>query len=146
MATVNPEPPSDRRYFTQWAAQFFVAAELTRRRYMVAFTLGNARGTDLFVKSPAGVSFTVECKGQSTRNFWRLQRHEPDENRYYTLVCVPPELAPQFFVLTNNKCQELREDYKVTTVAKGGKYHERFGGFNWTAPIPHKDCWSILPV
>ena len=38
-----------KRYCVQWAAQFFVAAELTRRGYIVSFTLGNAPETDLHV-------------------------------------------------------------------------------------------------
>ena len=57
------------RYKTQWATQFYAAAELTRRGYLVSLTFGNAAVSDLHVQSPDGVLFTVDVKGQSSRNF-----------------------------------------------------------------------------
>jgi len=48
------------RYKTQWAAQFFAAAELTRRGYLVSLTFGNAPASGLHVQSPIGTQFTVE--------------------------------------------------------------------------------------
>lgn len=57
------------RFSTRWSAQFYVAAELTRRGYLVSLTLGNALFADPLVVSPAGVHFMVDVKGQSTRNF-----------------------------------------------------------------------------
>ena len=56
-----------KRYQTQWAGQFYVAAELTRRGYLVSLTLGNAPVVDLLVVSPDGEHFGVDVKGQSTR-------------------------------------------------------------------------------
>ena len=59
-----------KRYQTQWAAQFYAAAELTRRGYQVAFTLGNAPRTDLLVSTPNDdLQFKIDVKGQSTRTF-----------------------------------------------------------------------------
>ena len=55
-----------KRYRTQWATQFYVAAELTRRGYLVSLTFGNAAVSDLLVSSPSGNNFTVDTKGQST--------------------------------------------------------------------------------
>lgn len=57
---------SSKRYQTQWAGQFYVAAELTRRGYIVSFTLGNAPTTDLLARVPEGEAFSVE-----------VQRHIP---------------------------------------------------------------------
>jgi hypothetical protein len=58
------------KFSTQWSAQFYVAAELTRRGYLVSLTLGSARFADLLVVSPGGSRFEIDVKGQSTRNFW----------------------------------------------------------------------------
>jgi len=49
------------RYRTQWATQFFPAAELTRRNCRVSPTLGNALDMDLIVVSPKGVHFSVDA-------------------------------------------------------------------------------------
>ena len=40
-------------YHSEWAAQFFAAAELSRRGYTVTLTLGNARATDLIAREGA---------------------------------------------------------------------------------------------
>lgn len=65
------------RYDIQWCAQFYVCAELTRREYLVALTLGNAQETDIFVSSPSGRNFRIDVKGQSTKNFWRFREKSP---------------------------------------------------------------------
>ena len=83
--------PNERKsgYQTQWAAQFYVAAELSRRGYMIALTLGNAPRTDLMATSPSGRFFRVEVKGQATKNFWLIRRHHADKDHFYVLVFVP---------------------------------------------------------
>ena len=114
-----------RKYQTQWTAQFYVAAELTRRGYLVAFTLGNAPGTDLLVTDPDGEThFRVDVKGQSTRNFWLVQNRWIEEDLYYVLVYLPRKLKehPRFFVLSCSEMMEKREEYRRRIEAKGGKY------------------------
>jgi len=78
-------------HFTQWAAQFFVAAELTRRGYLISFPLGNAPATDLQVTSPAGNSFPLEVKGLKSPNFWLIRRPQTGRQRIYALLLVPQE-------------------------------------------------------
>ncbi len=85
----------NRKYQTQWAAQFFVSAELTRRGYMVALTLGNMPSVDLNVVSPGGKQFMVDVKGQRTKNFWRFRRKDPHKNHYYIFVYVPRGHLPR---------------------------------------------------
>lgn len=75
-----------KRYRTQWASQFFVAAELTRRGYLVSLTFGNAPVADLLVVSPSEREFMVDVKGQSTKNFWLFQRRERREDLFFVLV------------------------------------------------------------
>jgi hypothetical protein len=138
--------PGKRRsgYQTQWSAQFFVAAELSRRGYVVALTLGNAPRTDLMVTSPSGSCFRVEVKGQATKSFWLVRRHAVDEDHFYILVFVPKAGSPDFFVLTCEEVQTLREEYAQKSTARG-RYHDDCGGFNWTTPHLHRDRWDKLP-
>ena len=45
---------------TQWAAQFAVASELSKRGYQVALTMGIHPVIDLMVISPKGVPFLID--------------------------------------------------------------------------------------
>lgn len=131
-------------YQTQWAAQFYVAAELSRRGYMVALTLGNAPRTDLMATSPSGKCLRVEVKGQATKNFWIVRRHPIDPDHFYFFVFLPKSGSPEFFVLTCEEVQALREEYAVR-MRENGRYRDDLGGLNWTTPFPHRDRWDKLP-
>src|ERR1035437_4822615 len=94
----------DYGYNTQWAGQFFVADELTRRGYRVSFTLGNSPQTDLNVISPKGKSFRVEVKSQKSKNFWIVKKHDLLEDHYYIFVLVPATAPPEFHIMT---CKDM---------------------------------------
>ena len=93
------------RHQTQWAGQFGVAHELTRRGYLVTFTMGNAPATDLLCKGPQGKSFSVQVKSLRTKNYFLYQKSllvsNPD--LCFVFALVPDELAqpPEYFVLNN---------------------------------------------
>jgi len=135
-----------RKYQTQWAAQFYVAAELTRRGYLVSLTLGNAPVADLLVVSPKQHHFRVDVKGQSTKNFWLIQRGEPCEDLYFVLVYLPKDNeSPRLFVLSSAELMKRREEYKQHIESIGGKYKDEMGGVNWTTAFEYEDHWDILP-
>src|SRR5947208_3433816 len=96
------------KYHTQWAGQFYVAAELTRRKYSVTFTLGNVPHTDLCVISPNNKMFRVEVKAQSTKSFWIVRRHDEEEDHFYVFVYLPKTGGPQFCVLSCEQTLRLR--------------------------------------
>ena len=60
-------------YHIQWAGEFAIAAELSRRHYTVAFTLGSAPppAFDLVCVAPSGCPLKIEAKGTSGRSFIR---------------------------------------------------------------------------
>ena len=136
---------------TQWSAQFFVAAELTRRGYLVTFTLGNAPGNDLIVKSPEGKPFLVEIKGLKAANAWFLRQIEINLNLFYFFVVIPPIVdlkkaeSPRLFIMTSQEAMAEVENYKRKILKKGGKYHENMGGFNWSDVLVHEDKWEKIP-
>jgi hypothetical protein len=138
-------PAQATRYKTQWSTQFFAAAELTRRGYLVSLTFGNAAVTDLLVQSPGGVKFTIDVKGQSSRSFWLVQRREKDPDHYFILVYLPPEFAaPRYFVLSSDELMRRREEYEQQSKPRG-KYRDDLGGMNWTTAYVYEDLWDALP-
>ena len=137
---------ANKRYLTQWGAQFYVAAELSRRNYLVTFTFGNAPTTDLLVVSPNEKAFRVEVKGQKTHNFWLIKKRMDEDNLFYILVYLPKKITeqPRFFIMTTSEVMTERENYRVQT-DKRGKYKENFGGFNWSTVYKYENQWEKLP-
>ena len=135
-----------KRYQTQWAAQFYVAAELTRGGYLVSLTLGNAPVVDLLVVSPNNINFKVDVKRQSTKNFWLIQRRIAQDDLFYFLVYLPKNAEyPNFFILSSSELMSRREEYKRHIESRSGKYRDDMGGINWSTALQYKDKWDILP-
>jgi len=134
-----------RKYQTQWTSQFYVAAELTRRGYLVSLTLGNAPISDLLVQSSKGVLFTVDVKGQSTKNFWLIQRREPSSDHYFIFVYLPKDGSPpEFFVASSKEVMRRREEYKKEMETKG-RYRDDLGGIRWSTVLTYRNRWDTLP-
>ena len=142
LATVN---------YTQWTAQFLVAAELARRDYTVAFTLGNTPSVDLVVTHfPSGAQFLVDVKGSASKNTWLVEREgKPTvEGLYYILVYVAEKREnDRFFILTQTEARHLRDEHKRERGGTGSLDPKgRFRGFPFGAPNAfEKDCWARLP-
>ncbi len=136
----------NKRYQTQWSSQFYAAAELVRRGYLVSLTFGNAAISDLLVQSPQGHTFTIDVKGQSSRNFWLVQRRLINHNHFFILVYLPPNLVtPRFFVLSSEQLMCHRKEYEDKSTERK-KYRDDLGGMNWSTAIPHEGKWDILPA
>ena len=103
--------PTKGRHLTQWAAQFAVAAELCKRGYEVAFTMGNTTPeADLMVIPPLSREmFQIDVKGQSTKNFWRIKEKQPRPNLYYVLTYVPVGHPNRFFYPSPEATECLNE-------------------------------------
>lgn len=136
-----------KRYFTQWAAQFYAAAELTRRCYFVSLTLGNAPDCDLVVRSPEGTHFEIDVKGLSSRNFWLIREREPRSDLYFMLVYLPPTpTAPEFFIVSSAELMKAIADLRQQTIATGKNWAASGAGINWGTGLAFKDCWHNLPT
>lgn len=133
------------RYRTQWSSQFYVAAELTRRGYLVSLTFGNAPIADLIVQSPSGNPFTVDVKGQSSKNFWLIQRRDHKPNHYFILVYLPKNHGtPQYYILSSEELMFKREEYEKSSIVRG-KYRDDLGGINWSTAFDYENKWETLP-
>jgi hypothetical protein len=135
------------RYHTQWAAQFYVAAELTRRGYLIALTLGNAKATDLLVSSDSGKHFRVEVKGQSKRNFWLYDRVEPQDDLFYILVALGKVGEhPRFNVLSSTEAMTEYDEYKRGCPPDKSEKWKGWWGMKWQTALKYEDQWEKLPV
>lgn len=133
------------KYKTQWAAQFYVAAELTRRGFLVSLTFGNAPVSDLLVRTLSDNHFSVDVKGQSTRNFWLIQRRDILLNHFFILVYLPKgNMPPEYYIMSSAELMKKREEYKENVVHRG-KYRDELGGINWSTALQYKDNWDALP-
>lgn len=135
-----------KKYQTQWASQFYAAAELTRRGHLVSLTLGNAPVADLLVVSPNNTEFMVDVKGQSTRNFWLVQAREQRDDLYFILVYLPKDFEqPKYFILSCAELLAKRDEYRKHIEARSGKYRDDLGGMNWSTALAYENCWDTLP-
>jgi len=150
--------PQNRRYQTQWASQFFAAAELTRRGCLVTLTFGNAKFADLMVETPGGKTIFVDVKGQSGENWWIIRRPElkSNEDRYFILAYVPKKEneAPMYSILSSKDMSEelerSQEKSKQAEIIRGkpyAKFAPGMGGMDWSQSFKpdYKDRWDKLP-
>ena len=136
-----------QRYQTQWSAQFYTAAELTRRGYLVSMTLGNAPVTDLLVISPKGTHFQIDVKGQVNKSYWLIgRRNKAQKDLFYILVYIPKgNSCPEFSILRSSTIMKLKNKHRQKRKSEGKLYNENMGGIDWKAPNKYKSKWNILP-
>ncbi len=138
--------PRVSRYQTQWSAQFFAAAELTRRGYLVSLTLGNAPVVDLLAISPAGQHFQVDVKGLSSKNFWLIRERECPADLFFILVYVPLKGDhPQFFIISAGTVMAEIRSLREETLRKRKKWTLWGAGLNWGTAAAFRDRWDLLP-
>ncbi|MDP8238527.1 MAG: hypothetical protein P9X24_05520 [Candidatus Hatepunaea meridiana] len=130
------------RYHTQWAAQFYIAAELTRRGYLIALTLGNAPRTDIIATRPPGISFRVECKGTRTKGTWLFKCDKPEKNLFFVFVYIPKkDIPPQYFIL------DSKEAFRILVKYRESHPNQKPGwsSCNWGDIASFEDKWDKLP-
>jgi hypothetical protein len=134
------------KYQTQWSAQFLLAGELSRRGYMVSFTIGNAPTIDLNAISPSGVQFGIQVKGLKRSNFWLFERVEPRNDLFFAFVLVPEDLqkSPSFFIMPSIDAIRMWDEYKDACIRRNS-YTGKGMGINSKAPCPYNNNWKALP-
>lgn len=101
-----------RHHYTEWAAFWAVAAELSRREFIVATTVGNTPKFDLSCSSSNGENqFRVQVKGTSLLYGTWVQKHLLEDltqaDLFFVIVFVPePELPFRFFIMTHKEVKE----------------------------------------
>jgi hypothetical protein len=132
-------------YHTSLAATLAVGAELSRRGYDVAFTLGNTPRIDLLASVPDGRPFKVQVKGISKPWGFFLQesffRAKLQRNLYLVVVVVArhplqaKSTAFRFFVLSHGDAKREGENMRVPYES----------GLNWGSIKNYENKWGKLP-
>ncbi len=132
------------RHHTQWAGQFSVAGELSKRGYEVALTMGNHPNKDMMVVSPGGQHFAVDVKALSKKNYWQLASR-PRHGVYYIFAHVPLNGSNDYFVLSG---QDADNEYQAAIRAqraRGATVNRKRIGIPWQSAVPYGGCWHALP-
>jgi hypothetical protein len=136
---------------TSLAATYATAAEMSRRGYNVAFTVGNTPRVDLYCDAPDGQVFKVQVKGISNPNGFYVQQSFFDspaqQNLLLVIVLVPKpndDSPVQFFVMTH--AEAIAESEKMPKFKRDGRPYEKGSGLNWGSITPYKNAWYKLPT
>jgi hypothetical protein len=89
------------------AGEYFVAAELYRRGYSVAMTLGNAKAIDLFAeRDERTVNVQVKAIRDKKSVGWPMMRDRVITNIIYIFVCInPPGTPPDYYICTSDEAR-----------------------------------------
>lgn len=97
------------------AGEYFVAAELYRRGYSVAMTLGNAKAIDLFAEHD-GRTVNVQVKAIARRKNvgWPIMQDRVVPGVMYVFVCLnEPPYAPTYFIATAEEARLKVKQYST---------------------------------
>jgi hypothetical protein len=132
-------------HHTSTAAAFAVGAELSRRGYDVAFTLGNSPRIDLLATVPDGQSFKVQVKGISGSWSFFVQetffRARLQSDLFLIVVYVARDPLEdgcagfRYFIMSH---AEAKKEGKKMAVP-----YER--GLNWGSITRYENEWHKLP-
>ncbi len=107
-AKERPEPNT-----SHLAGEYFVAAELYKRGYSVALTLGNAKAIDLFVERGLRTA-NVQVKAIRLRKNvgWPMLKAKVFAKVVYVFVCLNPDDAPpSYFIGTASEVRPRIKEY-----------------------------------
>jgi hypothetical protein len=109
-----PTPVPDKNS-THLAGEYFVAAELYRRGYSVAMTLGNAKAIDLFAEFD-GLTVNVQVKAIRDKKSigWPMMTAKIMDNVIYIFVCLNGAAAPpDFYLCTAAEVRKAIKQYST---------------------------------
>lgn len=140
------------RNSTHLAGEYFVAAELYRRGYSVAITLGNAKAIDLFAERGARtVNIQVKAIRDKKSIGWPIMRDRIQDGILYVFVCInQPGTAPEYFVCTPEEARSNTAQYATRGIIdlrklKGPTYQERWDKIEAALTAPVEPAKSLLP-
>jgi hypothetical protein len=98
---------------THLAGEYFVAAELYRRGYSVAMTLGNAKAIDLFAEHEARtVNVQVKAIRDKKSIGWPIMKNGVVDGVIYVFVCLnAPADPPDYHICTAAEARALVIQY-----------------------------------
>jgi len=110
MKKLKPRPESNTSHL---AGEYFVAAELYKRGYSVALTLGNAKAIDLFVERGLRTA-NVQVKAIRVKKNvgWPILRAKVYAKIVYVFVCLNgDDTPPSYFIGTAREVRPRIKEY-----------------------------------
>lgn len=132
------------------AGEYFVAAELSKRGWAVAMTIGNAKAIDLFVEKGRRTA-NIQVKSISHRRNvgWPMTKSKVWSNVLYVFVCLNPlGEPPSFFVATPSEVRPRVKQYATRGIlhfrsVNSDKFRDRWdkiqAAINTAARRPHQE-------
>ena len=104
------------------AGEYFVAAELYKRGFSVALTIGNAKAIDLFAeKGTKSANIQVKAIRVRKNAGWPIWRSSVRAGIMYVFVCLNEETsAPTYFIARANEFRKLINEYKTRAILTYG--------------------------
>ncbi len=116
------------------AGEYFVAAELYRRGFSVAMTLGNAKAIDLFAEQGTRtVNVQVKTIQHKKSVGWTVTKKQIRPNIIYVFVCLNiPDACPDFYICTAKEARALVKEYTTRSIIDLSKFRrpENFQKFH----------------
>jgi hypothetical protein len=116
---------------THMAGEFFVAAELSRRGFNVAMTMGNAKRVDLIIEDDASTC-AIQVKAIAGRSGWPLSIDTSKIKNsliYVFVILNKKRQCPDYFIMKGSDVKRLGNFYGTRAVLLCGKaenYRERW--------------------
>ena len=140
-----------KTHHTSLAATFAVGAELSRRGYDVAFTIGNTVRIDLICGVPDGEEFKVQVKGISNPAGFYVQKsffEAPPQDTLFLIVVLVPKpgdnSAMRFFILSHKEAI-IESDKMPKSTRDGRPIGQHDDGLYWGSITPYENNWNKLP-
>lgn len=107
--------PSPDKNSSHLAGEYFVAAELYRRGYSVAMTLGNAKAIDLFAEHEAQtVNVQVKAIRDKKSVGWPMMFDKVVDGVVYVFVCLnAPGEPPDYYLCNAAEARSLVKQYRT---------------------------------
>lgn len=113
MRTGKTELVDTDRNCTHLAGEYFVAAELYKRGYSVAITIGNAKAIDLYAeKYKRAVNIQVKAIKNKKSTGWPMMKGKVVDKVIYVFVCLNDSgHPPAYFVCTSREARSKVKQY-----------------------------------
>jgi hypothetical protein len=111
-------PIKPDRNCTHLAGEYFVAAELYKRGFSVAITIGNAKAIDLFAeKNGKTVSIQVKAISSKKSVCWPIKLESVLDSIIFIFVCLNGvDDTPTYFILDAQETRSFIKRYKMDVI------------------------------
>lgn len=119
---------------TGLSGEYFVAAELYRRGWLVGVTVGNAKGIDILAeKNGRNISIQVKSIFKRKHGTWPMST-QVKADCFYIFVCLNGDsmALPDYYIATSEEAENAVKDYKgrgATTISSlnSGEFLNNWG-------------------